>query len=197
MARNQSKRLPPGKIEADESGFAALQTIASYTPINPAYSLDAVRRVHLELENLRRAEAQAQAALAATRDGTVAKEWEFHNLMLGVVSQCMAEITVLAEKGGVSRADFLAFLNDSVMGSMFTRYKTPALSNLDFHVTFTPELLRKDIDLGLSAARTLGEEHAYIFDAHLLMLEDRKLNEDVEAVIRGERVGSQLPEQGH
>ncbi|MEA2445260.1 MAG: hypothetical protein QOJ12_2552, partial [Thermoleophilales bacterium] len=76
-----------------------------------------------------------------------------HNVMLGVVAQCLAEITVLAEKGGVSRADLLAFLNDSVMGSMFTRYKTPALVNLDFHVTFTPKLLRKDLDLGLDAGR--------------------------------------------
>ena len=91
MARNQSKRLPPGKIEADESGFAALQTITSYTPINPAYSLDAVRRAHLELENLRRAEAQAQAAMVAARDGAVAKEWEFHNLMLGVKEQVIAQ----------------------------------------------------------------------------------------------------------
>ncbi len=79
-----------------------------------------------------------------------------HNLMLGVVSQCLAEITVLAEKGGVSRADFLAFLNDSVMGSTFTRYKTPALVNLDFAPTFTPELLLKDFDLGFEAARELG-----------------------------------------
>jgi 3-hydroxyisobutyrate dehydrogenase len=39
-----------------------------------------------------------------------------HNLMLGVVSQCLAEIVVLAEKGGMSRAAFLEFLNDSVMG---------------------------------------------------------------------------------
>lgn len=91
MARNQSKRLPPGKIEADESGFAALQAINSYTPINPAYSLDAVRRAHLDLENLRRAEAQVQAAMAATRDETVAKEWEFHNLMLGVKEQIIAQ----------------------------------------------------------------------------------------------------------
>ena len=30
-----------------------------------------------------------------------------HNLMLGVVAQTLAEITVLAEKGGVSRADFI------------------------------------------------------------------------------------------
>ena len=56
----------------------------------------------------------------------------------------MAEIAVLAEKGGVSRADFFAFLNDSVMGSMFTRYKTPAYVNLDFKPTFTPALLLKD-----------------------------------------------------
>jgi 3-hydroxyisobutyrate dehydrogenase len=78
-----------------------------------------------------------------------------HNLMLGVVAQCMAEITVLAEKGGMSRAAFLDFLNNSVMGSMFTRYKTPAYVNLDFTPTFTPLLLRKDFDLGFEAARDL------------------------------------------
>ena len=79
-----------------------------------------------------------------------------HNVMLGVVAQTLAETTVLAEKGGVSRADFLAFLNDSVMGSMFTRYKTPAYVNLDFTPTFTPELLLKDLDLGLEAGGELG-----------------------------------------
>src|SRR3954453_9742298 len=79
-----------------------------------------------------------------------------HNLMLGVVAQTLAEITVLAEKGGVSRADFFAFLNDSVMGSMFTRYKTPAYVNLDFKPTFTPELLLKDFQLGFEAAREHG-----------------------------------------
>ncbi len=78
-----------------------------------------------------------------------------HNLMLGVVAQCMAEVTVLAEKGGVSRADFLEFLNDSVMGSTFTRYKSPAYVNLDFTPTFTPELLLKDFHLGFEAAREM------------------------------------------
>ena len=76
-----------------------------------------------------------------------------HNVMLGVVIQNLCEITVLAEKVGMPRHAFLDFLNKSVMGSMFTRYKTPALVNLDFHVTFTPELLRKDLDLGLDAGR--------------------------------------------
>ena len=76
-----------------------------------------------------------------------------HNVMLGVVTQCMAEITLLAQKAGVPRHAFLDFLNQSVMGSMFTRYKAPAFVNLDFKVTFTPYLLRKDLDLGLSAGR--------------------------------------------
>jgi 3-hydroxyisobutyrate dehydrogenase len=79
-----------------------------------------------------------------------------HNLMLGIVAQTLAEITVLAEKGGVSRADFLAFLNDSVMGSTFTRYKSPAYVNLDFTPTFTPALLLKDFDLGFEAAGEMG-----------------------------------------
>ena len=81
-----------------------------------------------------------------------------HNLFLGVVAQSLAEITVLAEKGGVSRTDFLGFLNDSVLGSTFSRYKTPALVTLDYSATFTPVLLLKDFDLGLDAARDLGAE---------------------------------------
>ncbi|MDQ6933868.1 MAG: NAD(P)-dependent oxidoreductase [Actinomycetota bacterium] len=78
-----------------------------------------------------------------------------HNVFLGVVIQSLAEITLLVERGGTSRAAFLEFLNDSVMGSTFTRYKSPALVNLDFTPTFTNVLLRKDFDLGLAAAREL------------------------------------------
>ncbi|KQV25563.1 MULTISPECIES: NAD(P)-dependent oxidoreductase [unclassified Microcella] len=79
-----------------------------------------------------------------------------HNVFLGVVIQSMAEITVLAEKAGVTREAFLTFLNDSVMGSVFTQYKTPALVNLDFTPTFTNVLLQKDFDLGLAAAAKMG-----------------------------------------
>jgi 3-hydroxyisobutyrate dehydrogenase len=79
-----------------------------------------------------------------------------HNVFLGVVIQSLAEITVLTERGGVSRAAFLEFLNDSVMGSVFTQYKTPALVNLDFKPTFTNVLLHKDLNLGLEAGLKLG-----------------------------------------
>ena len=79
-----------------------------------------------------------------------------HNMLLGVVTQSLAEITVLAEKGGVSRHALLDFINNSVMGSMFSRYKSPAMVNLDWTPTFTPVLLRKDLDLGLTAGEKLG-----------------------------------------
>ena len=76
-----------------------------------------------------------------------------HNVFLGVVTQSLAEITVLAQKAGMPRHAFLDFFKKSVMGSTFTRYKAPAFVNLDFKVTFTPKLLRKDMDLGLDAGR--------------------------------------------
>jgi len=78
------------------------------------------------------------------------------NLLLAVVNENMMEVTLLAQKAGVPRHAFLEFLNDSVMGSIFTRYKTPALVNLDWTTTFPPTGMRKDMDLGLSIARELG-----------------------------------------
>jgi 3-hydroxyisobutyrate dehydrogenase len=78
-----------------------------------------------------------------------------HNLILGVMTQVLVETTVLAEKAGIDRADYLEFINASVMGSVFSRYKTPGLVNLDYTATFTGHLLRKDFELGLEAAREL------------------------------------------
>src|SRR3712207_6751110 len=110
-------------------------------------------------ETFRRVEPLLQAigkGVTYVGEGDVARLVKIcHILMLGVVTQNLAEIIVLAEKGGVSRAAFMEFLNDSVMGSVFTRYKSPAVVNLDYTPTFTPILLRKDFDLGLAAAHDL------------------------------------------
>ena len=89
-------------------------------------------------------------------DGELARICKIaHNVMLGVVIENLIEITLLANKMGVPRHAFLAFFNNSVMGSMFTAYKSPALVNLDWTTTFTPELLRKDLDLGLELGREM------------------------------------------
>lgn len=91
-------------------------------------------------------------------EGELARVWKIaHNTMFGVIIQSLCEITVLAEKAGIPRHVFLQSINDSVLGSMYTRYKTPVLTNLTFEqVTFTPKLLLKDMDLGLGAAKNHG-----------------------------------------
>lgn len=91
-------------------------------------------------------------------EGELARVWKIaHNTMFGVIIQSLCEITVLAEKAGIPRHVFLQSINDSVLGSMYTRYKSPVLTNLSFEqVTFTPKLLLKDMDLGLGAGKAHG-----------------------------------------
>jgi 3-hydroxyisobutyrate dehydrogenase len=90
-------------------------------------------------------------------DGELARICKIaHNVLLAGLFQSLLEVTLLAEKHGVPRHAFLRFINNSVLGSIFTQYKSPALANLDFTTTFTIPLLKKDIDLGLDAARRLN-----------------------------------------
>ena len=78
-----------------------------------------------------------------------------HNLLVGMITESLAEVTTLAEKGGVAPSAFLDFIDGSVLGSVFIGYKGQAIRNHDYEPTFTTELLRKDFDLGLGAARAL------------------------------------------
>jgi 3-hydroxyisobutyrate dehydrogenase-like beta-hydroxyacid dehydrogenase len=76
-----------------------------------------------------------------------------HNLYLGLIAQAVSEVTTLAEKAGVPRAAFLDFLSHTVLATEWVRRRTPDMLSLDWTPTFTTELLRKDFDLGMAAAR--------------------------------------------
>lgn len=91
MAKDESKRLNPAALEADKTAFAALQSITGYTPANPAFTLAAISTANAALTAAQQAEAQAVAAAANARDDAVAKEWAFHNLMLGAKDQVVAQ----------------------------------------------------------------------------------------------------------
>jgi hypothetical protein len=91
MAKDQNKRITPGVLEADRNSVAALQGIAGYAPANPAYSVAAIMTLQTEMTAARDAEAQAAAALATARDTAAAKEWEFHNRVLGMKDQVIAQ----------------------------------------------------------------------------------------------------------
>jgi len=76
-----------------------------------------------------------------------------HNLYLGLIAQSVAEVTVLAEKSGVDRGQFLNFLNSTGLAMPWVQNRTADLLSLDWTPTFTTELLRKDFELGMDRAR--------------------------------------------
>jgi 3-hydroxyisobutyrate dehydrogenase len=118
-----------------------------------------------------------------------------HNLVLGVVTQILAETTVLAERGGIARADYLEFLNGSVMGSTFSRYKTPAFVNLDFTPTFTGHLLRKDFELGLEEGRRLSVPmpvSALVHQIVVNLIGNGMGDEDFASLLKLEAAGANL-----
>jgi 3-hydroxyisobutyrate dehydrogenase len=75
------------------------------------------------------------------------------NMVLAVLIQALAEALVLGESHGVHRGAMMEFINNSAIGSPFTRYKTAALVELDLRPAFTPEGQRKDLRLALDLGR--------------------------------------------
>lgn len=91
MAKDETRRIRPSELIADRNAFSALQTINGYTPANPAYAITDINSAQIAMEAAQTAEAQAQAALDAARDNAVAKEWAFHNKILGAKDQVIAQ----------------------------------------------------------------------------------------------------------
>jgi hypothetical protein len=81
----------PSVIQADRDSFAALEANDRYAPANPAYAAAAISTAQTELNTAQQGESQAVAAAAAARDNAVAKEWKFHNLILGARDQVVAQ----------------------------------------------------------------------------------------------------------
>lgn len=91
MAKDETKRMMPSVIQADKDSFAALEANNDYAPANPAYAKTVIGTAQTEMNTAQRLESQAVAAAAAARDSAVAKEWNFHNLMLGAKDQVVAQ----------------------------------------------------------------------------------------------------------
>jgi 3-hydroxyisobutyrate dehydrogenase len=119
---------------------------ASFVVSGPRIAFDEIQPILLTM---------ARAA-SYVGDGELARVAKIcHNVWLGALTQSLAEVTVLAEKAGMTRTSFLNFLNNSALGSIYTKAKAPHWEKLDFTATFTPPLMLKDMDLGLSLACSL------------------------------------------
>lgn len=91
MAKNQNKRLAPSFIQADLDAYTAWLGLTDYTPANATYAPAIVTDKYSDMKDAQDAELAAQVALAAARDAATAAEWEFHNTLLGVKEQVIAQ----------------------------------------------------------------------------------------------------------
>ena len=91
MATNQRPRLRPALLQADKDALAALQAIPGYQPMNPAYAVAELESALSAHTQAQAAEVQAQAAYAAARDTAGATERRFHDLMVGMKEQVIAQ----------------------------------------------------------------------------------------------------------
>ena len=91
MAKNQNKRLVPSFIQADADSYTAWLGITTYAPANTAYAKIAVTAKYTAFKSAQDAELAAQVAVATARDAAAAAEWEFHNTVLAVKEQVIAQ----------------------------------------------------------------------------------------------------------
>ena len=91
MAKNQNVRLKPAQLQADMDANTAIDNLPAYTPANSAYTQAAVQAILNAMQSAQQAEVSLQNALATARDAAAAAEWNFHNAILGVKEQVIAQ----------------------------------------------------------------------------------------------------------
>lgn len=96
MANNQTIRIRPIVLQADQEAHAAVNVLSDYNPPNPAFAKPAVQAKLEAMQAAQEAELNAKNALASARDNAAAAEWEYHNTMLGV------KVSIIAQYGDSS-----------------------------------------------------------------------------------------------
>jgi len=84
MAKDESHRLKPAQLVANNEAYDALGNIKNYSPANANYAINVVVAAHDDMVARQAAETQAFAAYQAARDDANKAEWAFHNIMLGL-----------------------------------------------------------------------------------------------------------------
>lgn len=91
MAKDKTKRLSPKIIAEDSASLEALETITDYAPANSNLTLAKLKTLRTEMDGRRATATQALATADAARDDAIAKEWEYHEAIIGMRDQVVAQ----------------------------------------------------------------------------------------------------------
>ena len=91
MATDETRRLRPSDLQADEDAFAALEGISDYAPSNKNYTVAKIQALKDAMDAADEKETQADAAAKAARDDATSAEWNFHNGIIAAKQQVVAQ----------------------------------------------------------------------------------------------------------
>ena len=91
MAKNESVRIRPSILKADEDAYTSLQAIEDYNPANTDFSKSTLTGFLADMQAAQQSEVNAQNALDAARDAAIKAEWNFHDGMLATKRQVVAQ----------------------------------------------------------------------------------------------------------
>lgn len=91
MAKNETKRLSPAKINFNKNAIANLKQIRDFKPGKPDYSTgngEAFLELMTEMQKLA---SVAEKSLMTARDNVNEAEWKLHNYVLGLKAQIISQ----------------------------------------------------------------------------------------------------------
>jgi hypothetical protein len=91
MPKDRTKRISPKIIDEDNASLEALETITDYKPANPDLTLAALKTLRAGMDAKRAGETQATALQAAARDDATASEWDYHDAIVAMRDQVVAQ----------------------------------------------------------------------------------------------------------
>src|SRR5262245_7134297 len=91
MPSHPNRRLSAAELEADRVMLIGVKELDSYTPLNQAYSVEAVIQLQVVMEQAQHEETRAIKALTRTHDAAVAAEWARHDAIQGIKTQVVAQ----------------------------------------------------------------------------------------------------------
>jgi hypothetical protein len=91
MSTTPNRRIYPATLQADLDAQVNLAAMTDYQPANPAFSNENIAAALTALQAAQQEEIRAQSALDTARDAAAAAEWRFHDAMLGVKDQVIAQ----------------------------------------------------------------------------------------------------------
>jgi hypothetical protein len=91
MANDRTKRINPKILAEDIASLEALETITGYAPANPNLTLANLKTLKINVDSKQATETQALATAAAARDDATAIEWDYHEAIVGMRDQVVAQ----------------------------------------------------------------------------------------------------------